>query len=212
EHVPAIVQAWYPGEEGGRAIAETLFGDYNPAGRLPVTFYKSVEQLPAFDNYQMEGRTYRFFKGEPLYPFGHGLSYTRFKYSGLSVSSSSVAAGEKVAVSAEVENAGSREGDEVVQLYVTHVNASVRVPIRSLAGVERVHLKPGERRVIKFTIEPRQLALITDDGRTVVEPGNFKLTIGGKQPGFSGTADSGTTSFVEGRFSVTGPAKELKSK
>lgn len=210
EHIPAIVQAWYPGEEGGTAIAEALFGDYNPAGRLPVTFYKSVDQLPAFDNYQMDGRTYRFFKGEPLYPFGHGLSYTRFKYSGLTVSSPRVAPAEKVLVSAEVENSGTREGDEVVQLYLTDTHASVRVPIRSLAGVERVHLKPGERRVIKFTIEPRQLAVITNDGRTVVEPGDFKITIGGKQPGFNGTADAGTTSFIEGSFSVTGPATELR--
>jgi beta-glucosidase len=210
EHIPAIVQAWYPGEEGGTAIAEALFGDYNPAGRLPVTFYKSVDQLPAFDNYQMDGRTYRFFKGEPLYPFGHGLSYTRFKYSGLTISSPRVGPAEKVLVSVEVENSGTREGDEVVQLYLTDRDASVRVPIRSLAGVERVHLKPGERRVVKFTIEPRQLAVITNDGRTVVEPGEFKITIGGKQPGFTGTADAGTTSFIEGRFSVTGPATELR--
>lgn len=210
EHIPAIVQAWYPGEEGGTAIAEVLFGDYNPAGRLPVTFYKSVDQLPPFDNYQMDGRTYRFFKGEPLYPFGHGLSYTRFKYSSLKVSSPRVAQGEKVLVSAEVENSGTRAGDEVVQLYLTNRDASVRVPIRSLAGVERLHLKAGERRVIKFTIEPRQLALITNDGRTMVEPGDFTITIGGKQPGFTGTADAGTTSFIEGRFSVTGPATELR--
>lgn len=210
EHIPAIVQAWYPGEEGGTAIAEALFGDYNPGGRLPVTFYKSVDQLPAFDNYQMDGRTYRFFKDEPLYPFGHGLSYTRFKYSDLTVSSPRVASGEKVVVSAKVENTGAREGDEVVQLYVSDIDASVRVPIRSLAGVERVHLKPGERRVIQFTIEPRQLAVITNDGRTVVEPGDFKFTIGGKQPGFTGTADAATTSFIEGSFSVTGRPTELK--
>jgi beta-glucosidase len=210
EHVAAIVQAWYPGEEGGAAIADTLFGDYNPAGRLPVTFYKSVNQLPSFDNYKMDGRTYRFFKGEPLYPFGHGLSYTRFKYSEFTVSSPRVSPAEKLTVSATVENAGTREGDEVVQLYVTDVEASVRVAIRSLAGVERIHLKPGERRAIKFTIEPRQLAVITDDGRTVVEPGDFKVTIGGKQPGFTGTADAATTSFVEGRFSVTGAATEVK--
>jgi len=203
EHVPAIVQAWYPGEEGGAAVADALFGDYNPAGRLPVTFYKSVEQLPAFDNYSMDGRTYRFFKGEPLYPFGYGLSYTRFEYSGFSVSTRRVSTADKVTVSATVANAGTREGDEVVQLYVTDVAASVRVPIRALAGVERVHLKPGERRVVSFTIEPRQLAVITDDGRTVVEPGDFKITIGGKQPGFSGSADAATTSFVEGRFSVS---------
>jgi beta-glucosidase len=210
EHVAAIVQAWYPGEEGGAAIAEVLFGDYNPSGRLPVTFYKSVDQLPAFDSYQMDGRTYRFFKGEPLYPFGYGLSYTRFKYSGFSVSSARIAPTENVTVSATVENTGTREGDEVVQGYVTDLAASVRVPIRSLAGVERVHLKPGERHIVKFTLEPRQLAVITDDGRTVVEPGEFKVTIGGKQPGFTGQADANTTSFIEGRFSVAGTATEVK--
>ncbi len=210
EHVAAIVQAWYPGEEGGAAIAEVLFGDYNPAGRLPVTFYKSVDQLPAFDNYQMDGRTYRFFKGEPLYPFGYGLSYTRFKYSAFGVSPARIAATQNVTVSATVENAGTREGDEVVQVYVTDLAASVRVPIRSLAGVQRVHLKPGEQRVVKFTLEPRQLAVITDDGRTVVEPGEFKVTVGGKQPGFTGAADANTTSFIEGRFSVTGKATEVR--
>jgi beta-glucosidase len=210
DHVPAIVQAWYPGEEGGTAIAEALFGDYNPAGRLPVTFYKSIDQLPPFDNYYMDGRTYRYFKGDPLYPFGHGLSYTRYKYSAFNVSKPRISPAENVVVSATVENAGSRAGEEVVQLYVTDVAASVRVPVRSLAGVERVYLKPGERRVIKFTIEPRQLAVITDDGRIVVEPGEFKITIGGKQPGFNGTADAATTGFIEGRFSVTGAATELK--
>ena len=210
EHAGAIVQAWYPGEEGGTAIADTLFGDYNPAGRLPVTFYKSVDQLPPFENYHMDGRTYRFFKGEPLYPFGHGLSYTRFKYSEFTVSSPRSPATEKVTVSATVENAGTRAGEEVVQLYVTDEAASVRVPIRSLAGIERVYLKPGERRVIRFTIEPRQLAVITDDGRTMVEPGEFKVTIGGKQPGFTGTADAGTTSYVEGHFSVTGAPTTIR--
>ena len=210
EHVAAIVEAWYPGEEGGAAIAEALFGDYNPGGRLPVTFYKSVAQLPPFDDYRMDGRTYRFFKGDPLYPFGFGLSYTRFKYSDFNVSSSRISPSENVTVSATVENAGSREGDEVVQLYLTDVEASVRVPVRSLAGVERIHLKPGERRVVSFTIQPRQLAVITDDGRTVVEPGDFKVTIGGKQPGFAGAADASTTSFIEGRFTVTGTPTEVR--
>ena len=209
QHVAAIVQAWYPGEEGGAAIADVLFGDYNPAGRLPVTFYKSVDQLPSFDNYQMDGRTYRFFKGEPLFPFGYGLSYTRFKYSALSISSPRVSGSEKVTVSATVENAGDRAGDEVVQLYVTDVAASVRVPIRSLAAIERVHLKPGERRAITFTLEPRQLAVITNDGRTVVEPGEFRVTIGGKQPGFAVAADPASSSLV-GSFSVIGKPLEVK--
>jgi beta-glucosidase len=210
-NVPAIVQAWYPGEEGGAAIADVLFGDYNPAGRLPVTFYKSIDQLPPFESYAMEGRTYRFFKGQPLYPFGHGLSYTRFKYSNLRISSAQVSATASVTVSATVENSGNRDGDEVVQLYVTDVAASVRVPLRSLAGVERLHLKPGERREVSFAIQPRQLAVITDDGRTVVEPGEFKVTLGGKQPGFSGTADATSTGFVEGRFSLSGTSTEIKN-
>jgi beta-glucosidase len=160
----------------------------------------------------MDGRTYRFFKGEPLYPFGYGLSYTRFKYSDFSVSQSRIAPTANVTVSATVENAGTREGDEVVQVYLTDLAASVRAPIRSLAGLERVHLKPGERRVVKFTLEPRQLAVITDDGRTVVEPGEFKVTIGGKQPGFPAPADANSTSFVEGRFSVTGKTTEITKK
>jgi beta-glucosidase len=209
-HVPAIVQAWYPGEEGGAAIADVLFGDYNPSGRLPVTFYKSVDQLPPFDDYKMEGRTYRYFKGDPLYPFGHGLSYTTFKYDKLKFGASGVTAGEGVRLSVEVQNAGSRAGDEVVQLYVTDAEASVRVPVRSLAGVERVHLKPGENRTVSFTLEPRQLAVIKDDGRMFVEPGDFRVSVGGKQPGFTGTADAATTSFVEGRFTVVGAPTEVK--
>jgi beta-glucosidase len=209
-NVPAIVQAWYPGEEGGAALADVLFGDYNPAGRLPVTFYKSAEQLPPFESYTMEGRTYRFFKGQPLYPFGHGLSYTRFRYSGLKVSSPRVSPMQSVTVSATVENAGRVEGDEVVQLYVTDVEASVRVPVRSLAGVERVRLRPGEKRMVSFTVDPRQLAVIRDDGRAFVEPGEFLLSVGGKQPGFKGTADAATTSYVEGRFTVVGVATEVK--
>ncbi|HWT02730.1 MAG TPA: glycoside hydrolase family 3 C-terminal domain-containing protein [Pyrinomonadaceae bacterium] len=209
-NVPAIVQAWYPGEEGGAAIADVLFGDYNPAGRLPVTFYKSVEQLPPFEDYSMEGRTYRHFKGEPLYPFGHGLSYTRFRYDKLTFSASSVKAGEGVRVSVEVENAGRRAGDEVVQLYVTDPEASVRVPVRSLAGVERLHLRPGEKRSVSFTLDPRQLSVIKDDGRAIVEPGEFRVSVGGKQPGFKGTADAATTSVVEGRFTVVGPPAEVK--
>jgi beta-glucosidase len=210
ENVPAIVQAWYPGEEGGAAVADVLFGDYNPAGRLPVTFYKSVEQLPPFEDYRMEGRTYRYFKNDPLYPFGHGLSYTTFKYDKLKFSPGSVKAGEGVRVSVEVENAGGRAGDEVVQLYVTDPEASVRVPVRSLAGVERVHLKPGEKRLVSFTLDPRQLTVIKDDGRAVVEPGEFRVTVGGKQPGFKGTADAATTSVVEGRFTVVGAPAEVK--
>jgi beta-glucosidase len=204
EHVPAIVEAWYPGEEGGAAIADVLFGDYNPAGRLPVTFYKSVTDLPPFTDYHMQGRTYRYFKGEPLYPFGFGLSYTRFKYDNLKLSATKVAAGEGLRVTADVQNTGPRDGDEVVQLYVSHSGASVPVPIRSLAGISRVSLKPGERRSVSFTLSPDQLSVIDNHGKRIVEPGEFQVSVGGKQPGFRGYADASTTSVVSGRFVVTG--------
>src|SRR5205807_10404798 len=125
DHVPAILDAWYPGEEGGTAIADVLFGDYNPGGRLPVTFYKSVDQLPPFTDYRMQGRTYRYFKGDPLYPFGFGLSYTKFKYDNLRLSAKTIKAGEGLRVSVDVQNIGDRAGDEVMQLYVTDVAATV---------------------------------------------------------------------------------------
>ncbi len=209
ENVPAIVQAWYPGEEGGAAVADVLFGDYNPAGRLPVTFYKSADDLPPFTEYGMRGRTYRYFKGEPLYPFGHGLSYTRFVYGELKMSARSVRAGASVRVSVDVSNFGDRAGDEVVQLYVTDVAASVPVPVRSLQGVQRISLKPGERRIVSFTLAPSQLSVIDDRGRRVVEPGDFLITVGGKQPGFKGTADSRMTDVYTSRLVVTGKTTEV---
>src|SRR6266566_2520443 len=137
DHVPAILDAWYPGEEGGMALADVLFGDYNPGGRLPVTFYKSVDQLPPFTDYRMQGRTYRYFKGEPLYPFGFGLSYTKFRYDNLKLSANRINAGQELKITADVTNAGDRAGDEVVEFYVTDLVASVPVPIRSLAGLKR---------------------------------------------------------------------------
>ncbi|HZT58728.1 MAG TPA: glycoside hydrolase family 3 C-terminal domain-containing protein [Pyrinomonadaceae bacterium] len=211
-NVAAIVEAWYPGEEGGAALADVLFGDYNPGGRLPVTFYKSVSQLPPFEDYSMSGRTYRYFKGDPLYPFGFGLSYTRFKYDGLKLSATKVKAGDGLTVSAEVRNTGEREGDEVVQVYVSHVAASVPVPTRSLAGVSRVHLKPGERQTVSFTLSPEQLSVIDNSGRRVVEPGGFLINVGGEQPGFKGHADAQTTGTVSGSFAVTGKAVELPQR
>jgi beta-glucosidase len=212
EHTAAIVEAWYPGEEGGAAIADVLFGDYNPAGRLPVTFYKSVEQLPPFESYGMEGRTYRYFRSDPLYPFGFGLSYTRFRYANLRLSATKVKAGQGLTVSAEVRNTGGHEGDEVAQVYLSHVAASVPVPVRSLAGVSRLSLKPGESRRVSFTITPEQLSVIDDRGRRVVRPGEFLITVGGKQPGFKGHADAATTEVVTGRFSVTGKTTELPQR
>jgi beta-glucosidase len=209
ENVPAILQAWYPGEEGGAALADVLFGDYNPAGRLPVTFYKSADDLPPFTDYGLDGKTYRYFKGEPLYPFGHGLSFTRFKYTNLKFSSKKVKPSESVRVSVDVQNAGGRAGDEVVQLYVTDVAASVRVPVRSLRGVQRIHLMRGERRRVNFTLAPADLALIDERGRRVVEPGEFRVSVGGKQPGFTGHTDAQTTEVLTGGFTVGGEATEI---
>jgi beta-glucosidase len=212
EHVPAIVEAWYPGEEGGTAIADVLFGDYNPAGRLPVTFYKSVKDLPPFTDYRMEGRTYRYFKGEPLYPFGFGLSYTKFRYDNLKLSTAKVKAGESFQVNADVQNIGSREGDEVVQLYLSHLGASVPVPIRSLVGITRVRLKPGEKQTVSFAITPEQLSIIDDRGKRLIEPGSFQISLGGKQPGFKDRADALTTSTVSSSFVVTGTKTELPQR
>jgi len=210
EHAGAIVEAWYPGEEGGTAIADVLFGDYSPGGKLPVTFYKSVDQLPAFEDYNMAGRTYRYFKGDPLYPFGHGLSYTTFKYSNLELAADKVKPTENVRVSVDVQNAGEVAGDEVVQLYVVNLKPSVPVPIRSLQGLMRVHLKPGEKRRAEFALASRQLSVIDNNGKRVLEPGTFRIEVGGKQPGFKGTADAATTDVVSCRFEVVGEITEIK--
>lgn len=209
-NVPAIVQAWYPGEEAGTAIADVLFGDYNPAGRLPVTFYRSVDQLPPFESYAMKERTYRYFTGSPLYPFGHGLSYTHFRYRKLTVSPEKPETGEPVQASVEVRNAGKRDGDEVVQLYVSRMDASGPVPIRSLAGVQRIPLKAGERRQVTFTLTPRQLAIVNDRGERVEEAGDFEISVGGKQPHLKGTADASTTETEVRAISVHGSSRLLE--
>jgi beta-glucosidase len=182
ENVPAIIEAWYPGQAGGQAVADVLFGDYNPAGRLPVTFYKSVDDLPPFEDYCMEGRTYRYFDDEPPYPFGYGLSYTTFAYNNLQLSAKTISREEIFTVSADVQNAGERAGDEVVQLYISNLTASVPTPIRQLAGFERVHLEPGQTKTVAFALTPRQLSVIDDKGQRIVEPGEFRIAIGGHQP------------------------------
>jgi len=182
DNIPAIVEAWYPGQAGGNAIADVLFGDYNPAGRLPVTFYRSVDDLPPIEDYRMEGRTYRYFRGEPLFPFGHGLSYTTFEYSNLQLSAKRITPDDTVVISVDVQNVGRRAGDEVVQLYVSDLDASVPVPIRQLQGFERVHLAPGETKTVTFALTPRQLSLVNDEGRRVIEPGTFQVAVGGRQP------------------------------
>ena len=158
EHVPAIVEAWYPGQAGGAAIADVLFGDYNPAGRLPVTFYRTVADLPAFDDYAMKGRTYRFFDGPPLYPFGHGLSYSTFAYDSLRTTADTLVADGNVTVRVNVTNTGHRAGDEVVQLYVQHLGSAVQRPRQDLRGFRRVGLRPGETRTVEFSLAASSLA------------------------------------------------------
>ena len=177
-NVPGIVELWYPGQAGGTALADVLFGDYNPAGRLPVTFYKSTDQLPPFDDYNMKGRTYRYFTGEPLYPFGYGLSYTQFSYSDLKVPTRT-RAGAAAAVSVAVKNTGKRAGEEVVQLYVKHVKTTVPVPVRALAGFQRIALAAGETKTVSFTLTPRELSLIGNDNKRKVEPGAIQIFVGG---------------------------------
>jgi beta-glucosidase len=189
-------------------VADVLFGDVSPAGRLPVTFYRSIDQLPPFDDYAMKGRTYRYFAGAPLYPFGHGLGYSRFAYAKLALPKKA-AVGAPVAVSVEVRNAGTMTADEVVQLYVSDVEASGPVPLRTLKGFRRVSLKPGEKRVVRFTLDERALSLVAADGQRVVAPGRFTIAVGGKQPGLTGTADAKTTMVLTSALELTGAAKTL---
>lgn len=179
QHLPAIVEAWYPGQAGGSAIADVLFGDYNPGGRLPVTFYTSESDLPPFDDYRMAGRTYRFFHGTPLYPFGHGLSYTSFSYKKLRVSSNTLRADGRLTVSVDVTNTGKRTGDEVVQLYVQHVGSAVERPVRELKGYARITLRPGETRTVTLPLAASALAYWnTDRHGWVVEPDTVRLQVG----------------------------------
>jgi beta-glucosidase len=208
EHADAILAAWYPGGEGGDAVADVIFGDYNPAGRLPVTFYKSVDQLPPFRDYRMEGRTYRYFRGQPLYPFGFGLSYTRFSYAGLIAPPGPVATGSTAQISLDVKNAGDRAGDEVVQIYLTNERATVPVPVRQLVGFERISLAPGESRRLSFTVNAEQMSVIDDAGRRIVAPGSYLVVAGGTQPGFEGESTSGP--LLSARFETTGQVVELE--
>ncbi len=195
-HAVAILEAWYPGEEGGMAIAQTLAGDNNPAGRLPVTFYQSVSQLPPFEDYSMRGRTYRYFTGQPLYPFGFGLSYSHFAYSDLQLSSTALKAGEPLEVSATVRNTSSRDGDEVVEAYLSFP-PSPGAPIRALRGFERIHLNAGQAETVHLRLTPRDLSEVNSAGETVIEPGTYHLSVGGAQPA-SGLPTLETTFTVHG--------------
>ncbi len=182
DHANAILDAWYSGEEGGTAIGETLAGVNNPAGRLPVTFYKGTEQLPDFEDYNMKNRTYRYFTGEPLYGFGHGLSYTTFEYSGMKLSNPELQAGKPVDVEVDLKNTGKRDGDEVVELYLTFPKVA-GAPLKALRGFKRIHLKAGEQQHVKLTLGARDLSYVNEAGDRFVGSGDYVITVGGGQPG-----------------------------
>ena len=196
DHVNAIVDAWYPGEEGGTAVAETLSGRNNPAGRLPVTFYTGVDQLPSFEDYSMKNRTYRYFGGKPLYPFGYGLSYTTFSYSNLALPTSAVTAGQPITAEVTVTNTGKVAGDEVAQLYLSFPDVA-GAPIRALRGFQRLHLDPGQSEKVHFDLTPRDLSMVTEVGERIVPEGKYSLSIGGGQPNTGAPA-------VEGTFQMEG--------
>jgi beta-glucosidase len=195
ENANAILEAWYSGEEGGTAIAESLAGVNNPAGRLPVTFYKGVEQLPPFDDYSMKNRTYRYFEGQPLYPFGYGLSYSKFAYSNLKLSATTLKAGDSLRVEADVKNASDREGDEVVQLYLSFPKFP-GAPLHALRGMAREHLAAGESKHVQFTLDARDLSGVNANGDRIVAAGAHRLYVGGGQPGTSAPG-------LEAEFSVS---------
>jgi beta-glucosidase len=189
----AIVEAWYGGEQGGKAIADVLTGAYNPGGRLPVTFYQSIDQVPPFTDYSMKNRTYRYFSGKPEYPFGYGLSYTRFTYGPATVSGS----GDNRIVRVSITNSGPREGDEVAELYVTPPEGA-GLPLRSLKGFERVHLGPGQSQTVIFPLTPRDLAFADTAGKMRTRKGKYTLWVGGGQPGTGASGAAATINLVSG--------------
>ncbi len=196
ENANAIIDAWYAGEEGGTAIAQTLAGLNNPAGRLPVTFYKSVDQLPPFEDYSMKNRTYRYFEGQPLYPFGYGLSYSKFEYSNLKLSAATVNAGDPLDVDADVKNASERGGEEVVQLYLSFPKVP-GAPLHALRATTRINLAGGGTHHVHFTLDARDLSGVDSNGDRVVAAGSYRISVGGGQPG---TAASQT----EAEFAING--------
>ena len=191
EHISAILNAWYGGQSAGTAVADVLFGDYNPAGRLPVTFYRTDSDLPSFNDYTMDNRTYRYFKGKPLYGFGFGLSYTTFNYSKLIIPTT-IAKGKDVELAVTLTNTGKKDGDEVVQLYITNKNTQIKAPIKSLKRFLRISLKAGESKVVKFTLSPDDLSYVNAAGESRQFDGKVTISIGGSQPDEANKSSSNT--------------------
>ena len=201
KHVPAILNAWYGGQYGGEAIADVLFGDYNPSGKLPVTFYAKDSDLPDFESYDMQGRTYRYFKGKALYPFGYGLSYTDFRYSSLKMPTACNTTDKEIPVTVTVKNTGKMDGEEVVQLYVSHPDKKILVPVTALKGFKRIYLKAGEAKQITFSLSSEDLSCVDENGIRKVLPGTVKIQVGGCSPVATLTAPLKT---VETALKLTG--------
>ncbi|MEM6718073.1 MAG: glycoside hydrolase family 3 C-terminal domain-containing protein [Bacteroidota bacterium] len=205
ENIPAIIEAWYPGQAGGTAIADVIFGDYNPSGRLPVTFYKDINDIPAFSNYDMTGKTYRYFKGDPLYEFGYGLSYTTFKYSNVKIPST-IESGKNITLEIDVENVGDLTGEEVIQVYVENLNADEFNPHKTLAAFERVSFTSGEKKTLRFEIDKEQLSTVNSNGEKVIQPGAYIISVGGAQPSKE-RIEKGTV--VSQKINISGSAVKI---
>jgi beta-glucosidase len=197
------LEAWYPGEEGGTAVAGAIAGDFSPAGRLPVTFYKSVDQLPPFEDYSMAKRTYRYFDGEALYPFGYGLSYTSFSYKVARFEHEKISANDGAKISVDVTNTGAMAGDEVVELYLSHPGVQ-GAPIRALKGFQRIHLDKGEKKTVTFALDNRDLSIVDPEGKRRVVAGPVDMWIGSGQP--VQRAGTPEVSGIRTRFTITGEA------
>lgn len=195
DNIPAIIEAWYPGQAGGTAIADVIFGDYNPAGRLPLTFYKDINDIPEFSEYNMKGKTYRYFKGEALYPFGHGLSFSTFKYANFKMNEE-LKTNQSLEVSVDITNSGKFNGEEVVQLYATNLNEDGLNPIRTLLAFDRIYLNAGETKTVDFKVTPKQLAIVNKNYEQVVVEGQISVAIGGKQPNSNGLLKENIVSKV----------------
>lgn len=201
ELADAVLLVWYPGQEGGNAVADVVFGKTSPSGRLPITFPKSLDQLPAYEDYTMKGRTYRYMEAEPMYPFGFGLSFTQFEYSNLTLSKNTIKKNEKLEAQVTLTNRGKVTSEEVVQLYLTDVKASAVTPLYALKGIQRIKLDPGKSAVVSFTITPDMLMLIDDKGNSILEPGVFTVSVGGSLPG-NRSEQLGATKSLQTNFTV----------